>query len=326
LEVPEAFSVYEPVVKNGCQWDVLPNLSWTDAQKSDPDQYTRGLVVKINGHVKGFAVGEELEVIGKSGGMVRVRSDDGYHTKIKALPLGAAEAFSVHERDTIEICEGDLLRITANGRSEDRHRLNNGSVYAVDYISHDGKIVLENGYRLNRGSKHLAYGYTLTSHAAQGKTVDRVLIAHSPELSSGASDLTHLLVSLSRGTKEPKLYTTDLEILREDVSRVRERLMATELLYGESEAKSPEKTRDMTSAQHGKEAASAASEGRVANQKDVSARLGRERDLAAKPKLRARVAKAKTARKAPARERELEMAPSAHEREQEQEMAMGMGM
>ena len=323
LAAPEAFSVYEPVVKDGCQWEVLPNLSWTDAQKSDPDQYKPGLVVQVNGHVKGFALGERLEVIGKSGGMVRVRSDDGFHTKIKALPLGAPDTFSVHERDTIEICEGDLLRITANCRSEDRRVLRNGSIHAVDYISHDGKIVLDNGCRLNRDSKHLAYGYTLTSHAAQGKTVDRVFLAQSAELSYGAIDLTEFLVSISRGSKGLKMYTDDLELLRENVSQVRERLMATELVHGQSEEKAPEKSRGMTSAQLGRLETGKGPERELT----ISERLGKERKLAAKARARARNTEAKVTRKAPAREQEIEIVPqSALERKREQEIGMVMGM
>jgi len=223
------------VIKQGVEWEVLPNLSWTEAQKSDCRLYTKGLVAQINAHVKGFALGEQLEVIGVSDGMVRVRSRCSLKDGIKALPLGTPDAFSVHERQTMEICEGDRLRVTANGRTEDRHPLKNGSVYAVDHISHDGKIVLENGWRLNRDFKHLEYGYTLTSHAAQGKTVDRVFLAQSPELSAGASDLTQFLVSITRGREDVKMYTTDLELLRENISQVRERLMATELLHGRTE-------------------------------------------------------------------------------------------
>jgi hypothetical protein len=285
-------------------------------------------VVKINGHVKGFSLGEQLEVIGKSADRVRVRSDDGYHTKIKALPLGAPEAFSIHERDTIEICEGDQIRATANGRSEDGHRLNNGTTYAVDYISHDGKIVLENGWRLNSGWKNLEYGYTDTSHAAQGKTVDRLFLAQSPELSAGASDLTQFLVSISRGSKAPKLYTTDLEMLREEVSRERERLMATELLYGQSEEKTHEKAIERTSAQLGMQAAEKEPE------MATSLSLGRngpeisEKKARTLRKMRARATKAKAARSALGRKQEIEILPALQEwkREQEQEMVRGMGM
>ncbi|MGD0816185.1 MAG: MobF family relaxase [Verrucomicrobiota bacterium] len=224
------------VLKNGKEWDVLRNLSWTDAQKSDSDQYKRGQVVQINGHVNGFALGEQVEVIGVREGIVRVRCKDGYNSNIRALPLSEPETFSVYERAKMEICEGDRLRITGNGRTADKHPLNNKSVYTVDYFDHDGRIVLENGWKIDRDFKHLDYGYTLTSHAAQGKTVDWVFVAQSAQLSSCASDLKQFYVSTSRGRKGVKLYVDDLELLEENVSRRRERPMATEMLRGDMES------------------------------------------------------------------------------------------
>ena len=230
LSSPEKFSVRVNEMEHGDQWDVLRNLSWTDAQKSDHEHYERGLVVQMNGHVKGFALGEELDVLGVSDGVVRVRNSADKDSRVKMLPLSEAEKFGVYERDKMEICEGELLHITGNGRTEDRHRLNNGKVCKVDHITHDGKIVLDNGWRVDRNFKHLEYGYALTSHAAQGKTVDRVLITQSAQLSYGAIDFRQFLVSCTRGSKGLKIYTDDLELLKERVSEKRERLMATELL------------------------------------------------------------------------------------------------
>ena len=227
------------VLKNGKEWDVLRNLSWTDAQKSDYEQYERGQVVQINGHVEGFALGEQVMVIGVRGGMVRVRCKNGFDSAIKALPLGAPETFAVYERQKLEVCEGDRLRITGNGRSADNHPLNNKSIYTVDYIDHDGRIVLENGWKLDTDFKHLDYGYTLTSHAAQGKTVDWVFVAQSAQLSSCASDLKQFYVSTSRGRKGVKLYVDDLELLIENVSWKRERPMATEILQAPVEEIQP---------------------------------------------------------------------------------------
>jgi conjugative relaxase-like TrwC/TraI family protein len=233
-------------LKGGTEWQTLRNLSWTDAERSDADHYKgkRGLVAQINGHVQGFAVGEQAEVIGVRDGMVRVRCKDGLNSGIKALPLGEPEKFGIYERDTIEVCEGDRIRVTGNGRTADRHRLNNGNIHTVDYISHDGKIVLENGWRLDRDFKHLDYGYALTSHAAQGKTVDWVFVAQTAELSSYASDMNQFHVATTRGREGLKLYTTSIDVLKENVSRVRERPMATEIMAGERERETAE-TRDM---------------------------------------------------------------------------------
>ena len=216
------------------EWDTLRNLCWTDAQKSDAEHYSKGLVLQINAHVKGFALGEQVEVIGVRGGMVRVRSHRPMQDRIRALPLSHPRAFSVYERDSLEVCEGDLLRVTANGKTPDRHRLDNGSIHRVDHIAHDGKLVLENGWRIGKEFLHLDWGYAVTSHAAQGKTVDVVLSSISAQMSAAATDLEQFRVTISRG-REGKLYTEDLALLRENASRVRERPMATEIFYGKEE-------------------------------------------------------------------------------------------
>ena len=226
LEMSDAFSVLEPVETKKCEREVLRNLGWTEPQKSDPEHYKAGMVAQINCHLKGFALGEQLEVIRVAEDGVKVRDSGGRH---KMLPVGVPKAFTVHERETIEICEGELIRITANGRTADRHRLTNGMTYKVDYIGADGALVLENGLRLDERFKNLEWGYAATSHASQGRTFDRILIAQSAEMSAGASDMRQLIVSITRGSKGVKMFVDDKERVLELVSRERECLMATEL-------------------------------------------------------------------------------------------------
>jgi len=206
---------------------VLQNLSWTDAQKRDSEHYKPGLIVQINRHVKGFSLGEQLTVTQVGKNYVLGLDSSGYPKKI---PLASPEAFEVYERNAIEICRGERIRITSNGRSAEGHRLNNGNLHTVDYIALDGKLVLENGWRLRADFLHFDYGYTMTSHAAQGKTVDYVFIAQSAQLSLGATDAKQFYVSVSRGREGMKLYTDSIDILRENVSRRRERLMAIDLV------------------------------------------------------------------------------------------------
>ena len=219
----------------GVEWPILKNLNWTEAQKSDYDHYKdkRGYVVQINRHVKGFALGEQLEVIGVSDGMVRVRSKSAYNDKIKALPLAESKCFGVYERQTIEICEGEKIRITCNSRTKDGKQLYNGTSFIVDYIDPDGRLVLNNGCRLDKSCKHLNYGFVPTSHAIQGMTVDRVIVVQTA--SSAAADANQFYVSISRGRKGVTVITDNIELLRENVSLVRDRMMATELMREESE-------------------------------------------------------------------------------------------
>jgi hypothetical protein len=230
------------LIKGGVQWDTLRDLKWTEAEKNDYAHYKSGLVVQFNRHVKGFALGEQVEVVDISDEAVRVRTDEKGNSRIKMLPLEEAEKFNVYERDALEICEGERIRITMNSRTEDRHRVSNGNLYQVDYIDHQGRLVLENGWKLDRDFKHFEYGYASTSHSVQAKTVDCVFVAQTAKLSTHASDLAQFYVSTSRGRSELKIYTDDIELLKENVSRIRERQMATELFRGgqESEAETIE--------------------------------------------------------------------------------------
>lgn len=255
------------MLKRGTEWDILRNLSWTNAQKRDYEQYEPGQVVQINDRVDNFGLREQVEVIGAHNGMVLVGGKNGY---IRELPIATPEVFSVYERDKMEICEGDCLRITANGYTADKHRLNNKSTHKVDYISNDGTIVLEDGVKIDKDFKHLDYGYVVTSYGAQGKTVDWVFVAASAELSSSAIDMRQFYVSMSRGRKGSKLYGDDLELVEEYASRRRERPMAMEVLEPEQPKTRP---------------AEAVKEDVEDKELKVSAKLGMLDDVDVKPEM-----------------------------------------
>ncbi|MDR3459673.1 MAG: MobF family relaxase [Verrucomicrobiae bacterium] len=209
----------------GEKWNILKNLSWTAAERSDARHYTPGLVVKVNKSLKGFEMGKAMEVIAVNGDEVLVRSGE----TVKELPLSKAEHFGIFEREKIEIAQGDRIRITANGHDVNDHRLYNGSLYTVKKVGRNG-LILENGWKISKDFAHLDYGYATTSHAAQGKTVDCVLVAQSGLISAGATDAKQFYVSVSRGRQEVRIYTDDVEALRENVAREREREMAMELV------------------------------------------------------------------------------------------------
>ncbi len=215
------------IIGEGVKWRILYNQSWTAAEKRDSRSYTLGLVAQITRQVKGFALGEQLEVMEISHRHVVAQNCRG---ESKKLPLNTPEVFSVYKRDAIEVSAGDRIRITANGRSEDRHRLNNGDLHTVKAFTRAGDIVLDNGWHLGRDFGHLDYGYATTSHSSQGKTVDWVFVAQSGLCTSGASDANQFYVSVSRGRKGVTIYTDDTEALRENVARVRERMNAMEIM------------------------------------------------------------------------------------------------
>ncbi len=128
------------------------------------------------------------------------------------------------------LAAGDRVRITKNGWTADRkHRLDNGALLRVAAVSPRGELRFDNGWTVGPDFGHLTHGYVVTSHAAQGKTVDRVLIAQS-SASFAASSPEQLYVSASRGRDAATIYTDSRAGLRDAVQRVQPRMSATDLL------------------------------------------------------------------------------------------------
>ncbi len=192
----------------------LESANLTEAEKADPLNYAPGDVLVFHQNAKGHRKGERV-IVGD-----------------EPLPLEQAERFQVYRPSVLPIAPGDVLRITRNGTTADgRHRLNNGAIYTVRGFDAGGNIVLANGWTVSKEYGHLAHGYVVTSHASQGKTVDRVLIGQSSD-SLPASSREQFYVSVSRGREQATIYTDDKDALLEAVSRSDDRLTATEFVAG----------------------------------------------------------------------------------------------
>ena len=192
---------------------VLANAGLTETQRADAVNYAAGDVLAFHQNATGF----------KRGQRVTVEHD-------AALPLDQAAKFQLFHATTLDLGAGDTIRITQNGRTADgQHRLNNGSLYRVKQFDAAGNIILENGWKVDKDFGHLAHGYVVTSHASQGKTVDRVFVGQSSQ-SFPASSAEQFYVSVSRAKERVILYTDDKAALMAAVQRSDERLSATELV------------------------------------------------------------------------------------------------
>lgn len=207
---------------------VLENANLTEAERMDPLNYAPGDVLVFHQNANGHRKGERL-VVGEA-----------------ALPLDQAARFQVYRPSVLPVAPGDVVRVTRNGKTMDgKHRLNNGALYTVKRFDRAGNLVLTNGWRVSKDYGHLAHGYCTTSHASQGKTVDRVLIAQS-SASFPASSREQAYVSVSRARERATLYTDDKEALLTAVSRSDDRLTATELTGGRARQIEHEPPRDAT--------------------------------------------------------------------------------
>lgn len=189
----------------------LENANLTEAERGNPASYAHGDVLEFHQNAKGIC----------RGARVPFDADAPLHE--------LAPRFTVYHSRRIALAAGDLVRITRGGMTADRkHRLNNGAVYRIKGFSKRGDIELANGWVIAKGFGHLAYGYVATSHASQGKTVDRVFIGQSA-FSMRAASKAQFYVSVSRAREQATIYTDDRVGLLEAVSRDDDRLTATEL-------------------------------------------------------------------------------------------------
>lgn len=192
----------------------LVPASLTLGQRLDPTSYQSGDVLVFHQNAKGFRKGQRL-IVGRD-----------------RLPLEQAKRFTVYRQKQFEVSPGDRLRITKNGTTTiGEHRLNNGDLFTVNRFTPDGDLELDNGWVVSKDYGHVSYGLVVTSHASQGKTVDRVLLGQSAE-SFPASSREQFYVSASRGREQVLVFTDNKEELLDAVSHSDERLSGTELIEG----------------------------------------------------------------------------------------------
>lgn len=207
---------------------VLTNRHFTEAERSDPAMIDPTDVLVFHQNAVGFDRGERMAVGDRS------------------LPASEALKYQVFRSGALKVAPGDLIRVTRNGTTADgKHRLNNGSVHSVKGFDPNGNLVLRNGWVIGKDFGFLSQGYVVTSHAAQGRTVDRVLIAESSSSFPAASPV-QFYVSVSRGRESARIYTDSREELLENVRRANERLVATDIArFGGLEA--PQRRQDRAS-------------------------------------------------------------------------------
>ncbi len=209
----------------------LESLGLTEAQKTDWRNYQKGQIVRFNQNLPGVGRGTEWRVRDVDGGRVEVMSVLG---ETIGLPLSVAKKFDVYKKSSIGLSKGDKVRITRNGFDEGKKRLSNGQSLLVRSLTESGKVLLQSpdkktSYWLDKSFGHLDYAHCVTSHAAQGKTVDQVFI-YQPAATFGATDAKQFYVSVSRGRKGARVYTDDKAALLNNASKAGDRQSALELV------------------------------------------------------------------------------------------------
>lgn len=179
----------------------LASKHLTNAEKSDALNFKPGDTLQFHQNASGHPSGSRL-VIGKA----------------EPPPVEFADRFEVYRPEKLSLAIGDRVRLTAGGKTKDgKHRLNNGALYSVKGFSKSGDLIVDGDWVIAKDFGHLAYGYVVTSHASQGKTVDKVFIGQSSR-SFAASNQKQFYVSATRGREKVEIYTDDKDALLQAVS------------------------------------------------------------------------------------------------------------
>ncbi len=207
---------------NEKEFQVFDSLSWTEAQKRDARQYRSGLAIRFHRQKTGFAKDETVAVVAVENNSLKVQRADGSEN---VFELGAGCAcFDVGEKRKLKVAAGDKLLLQSNWQK----RFVNGELVEVRAIQGDS-VVLADGRVIPENYRTFTHGYAVTSHAAQGKTVDQVLVVASAR-SLPAINQQQFYVSISRGRDACRVFTDDAEMLRSHVTRSSARLAAVEVV------------------------------------------------------------------------------------------------
>ena len=130
-----------------------------------------------------FEAGDRIRVADwKPGDRFRQAPRISLSTLRKAIELAAGRRYPHHRQRA--------------RRKDRRHKLNNGAIYRVEGFTGRTTLSSTTAGSSRKDFGHLAYGYVTTSHASQGKTVDRVLIAMGQRIAP--SDQRRAVVCLSQ--------------------------------------------------------------------------------------------------------------------------------
>lgn len=201
----------------------LERLDLTDAQKRDKRFYQSDSVLLFNRNTCGFKAGDTGKLRGMTDKHLLIESNN----HIRPVPFKDLERITVCLPKELALSIGDRLQLKANDKTQDGRKLANGELVTAKEVYADGRIALDDGRMLPKHYRQFVRGYAVTSYAAQGKTVDHVLFSDSAVRT--ATNQNQWYVTISRGRKGVKIFTTDKIQLRENVARSGDRALALDM-------------------------------------------------------------------------------------------------
>lgn len=196
------------------EFDRLVPTQWTEAQRTDAGQYAGDEVLQFARNTDPYRAGQ------RTGAADALPHLDGLRP----------QCFNTYTRGSLRLARGDVIRITAGGKSLDgKHALTNGGIYTFDGFTRSGDIALSNGWTISKSIGHISHAYVATQLASQGRTVCHTIFFQS-EASLPATSQQGFYVAASRGRQSCTVFTDDFQSLRQAIQRSRTRRSATETI------------------------------------------------------------------------------------------------
>ncbi len=205
---------------------VAEPLAWTKAQAETVANYRPGFLLTLHQPLRdaGMAAGATVEVVGVARSHIRVRDSQG--REVDVAPRRESAAWTTAAPRTIELAAGDRVLIRQNHRTAG---LINGEVLTLT-----SRDALSGAWQALDGAgrpkaipadfRALTHGYAVTSHKAQGRTCDEVIVC------AARLDAKATYVAFSRARKRATGYTPDKAALFDALPATsRPRLAAVDL-------------------------------------------------------------------------------------------------
>jgi conjugative relaxase-like TrwC/TraI family protein len=197
-------------------------MKWTQEERRRVQNYQAGDVLTFHRHYGIFKKFDMVTVVRQEERQLVLRDGAGNERR---LDPRRASGFEVGFAREMRIAMGDRLLIRGNLKAAG---LRNGDLVEVADFREDGGIALKDGRSLPPWFRQFAHGYATTSHAAQGKTVDRGILLMA-EAGIRAGNLKQAYVSNSRFRESQMIFTTSKQEAREAMMRPADRKLALEM-------------------------------------------------------------------------------------------------
>ena len=216
----------------GHQHGILVRRDLTPAQLRYAQNYQEGEVIHFNrAHKKqGVAKDSYLTVaaVNRAGNSLTLRAGDGRQLEMNPAKWKGVQVYTWEHR---ELAIGDRLQFRIHDKN---HKVANGEFATVIELgAAQAKLRFDNQRELSVNLsqlRHVDYGYAPTSHAAQGATVDRVIVNADSMRSAQLVNRKQFYVSISRARQDARVYTDDAQALRRAVSRDQRKEVALEVV------------------------------------------------------------------------------------------------